>query len=108
MVKYVKSAAVNYCSTQYPLFLAGNWLAKHNRKKKSNLWSQTYSWNEGGVKLFRFWEYGPMWSIETSGLEAIIMLSHSSLWMGYLWEWCRDWDRDRDWNGVVEIMLSNT
>ena len=29
-------------------------------QKINNLLCQTYSWNKGGLKLFRFWEYGPM------------------------------------------------
>ena len=59
IVKYVKSSAVSYCSSQYSVFQLVTSL-QNITGKKSSLWSQTYSWNECGLKLFHFREYGPL------------------------------------------------
>ena len=42
---------------------------KSKKKNKSSLCNQTYmcSWNKGGLKLFLFQEYGPMWCSTSKG-----------------------------------------
>ena len=46
-------AVVVFISPLFPLLI---WF-KNNKKNKSSLRSQTYSWNKGGIKLFLFQEY---------------------------------------------------
>ena len=62
IVKYVKTSAVNYCSSQYSVFLTGNYSLQIYSGEKSSLWSQTYSGNKDGLNLVHFREYGPLWS----------------------------------------------
>ena len=49
----VLTAKVIATSLLFPLLIC----CKNNKKNKSSLCSQTYSWNKGGLKLFLFQEY---------------------------------------------------
>ena len=53
---------------------------KNKNKTINNLLCQTYSWNKGGLKLFRFREYWPLFLIHGSISVSKLSFLHNSWW----------------------------